>query len=327
MVELPPPLPPSNLVRYGGEDLRQKVENAFLRILTRLESDESRGTYRARWKGHLEFLHANGIFPIATEVAHVARWLEDMRARGLATKTRRNCLAIARLVYKELVVEGVIPLNPTRELSVRRHQGEKGRAPRVTMEEVQKVLASHDLTTWLGRRNQLIVLYAIGTGLRKSSIVAVHVEDVREKGESGKPALFVRKAKGGKQAELPMPAMLFDATKAWITHAGLQPTSPLFPKSFRDGTVAIKKATIGRLLKEAAARAGVAAPQATPHAFRRAFARQLRLRGHQMEDIRLLLMHSSIEETRLYVGDVMPDAAGGDAILAEALHPVKKEGE
>jgi integrase/recombinase XerD len=96
--------------------------------------------------------------------------------------------------------------------------------------EVDALIAAPDRGTWAGRRDHVMLVLAVQTGLRISELIGLSRGDVvLERGA------HVRcMGKGRKERATPLTRLTVALLREWLAHRGGQPSDPLFPT--RSGT-------------------------------------------------------------------------------------------
>jgi site-specific recombinase XerD len=166
----------------------------------------------------------------------------------------------------------------------------------------EQMLAVMDVpaTTWLGKRDRLLLILLYNTGARASEIIAVRVGDVVL---DEAPCVHLR-GKGRKQRSVPLWKATARDVRAWL-HLNGQPApeSPLLPT--REGK-AMTRANVAQRLRLAADAAKTRHPELTklsvsPHTIRHTTAMHLLQSGVDISVIALWLGHESPSTTHMYV--------------------------
>jgi integrase/recombinase XerD len=95
----------------------------------------------------------------------------------------------------------------------------------LTETEVKALLDAPDLHTWIGRRDRMILLIAVQTGLRVSEIAGIRRQDVI----LGNGAHIRCIGKGRKQRCTPLRKEAVEALQSWLKEQSRTPLDPLFP--------------------------------------------------------------------------------------------------
>lgn len=166
-------------------------------------------------------------------------------------------------------------------------------------EEITAFLAAPDRTRWLGRRDHMILLVALQTGLRASELVGLRRCDV----VLGTGAHIRCDGKGRKERCTPLRRETARLMEIWLKELDGDGDAPLFP-TLRGQ--ALSRDALERLVRrhgEAAARAcqSLTGRRVTPHMLRHSTAMQLLRHGVDQSVIALWLGHESVETTQVYL--------------------------
>ena len=168
----------------------------------------------------------------------------------------------------------------------------------LSVDEVRRLLVSCEPTSSLPRRNRAIAETLYGCGLRVSELIQLQLSDLFFE-ES-----FIRVfGKGNKERLVPLAATtrkyiqiyLEERTEMSSVKAGQQDT--LFLSRRGSG---LTRAMIFTIIKQMAAQAGIQ-KKVSPHTLRHSFATHLLENGADLRSIQLMLGHSSITTTEIYV--------------------------
>jgi len=154
-----------------------------------------------------------------------------------------------------------------------------------------------------------------GSGLRASELVALKREAVPRDA----PFLTVT-GKGGQQRMVPVSTRARKVLSRWLE---VLPSSErqLFPSRAAQGH--LTRIRLFQLLRNLAARAGIAPDKISPHVLRHAFATHLLEGGADLRVLQTLLGHADIATTQIYTH---VDSARLVA-LVNARHPLARRGE
>lgn len=204
-----------------------------------------------------------------------------LRERKLSSSTRNLALSALRFFYK-------VTLGRPWALE---HMGYPRRPKKLPVvlskPEVSRVFSA---VRNLKHRTLLMTLY--GTGMRVSEATRLRVEDI----DSKRMVIRVRQAKGKKDRYVPLtPTLLSLLRRYWKKY---RPTAALFPS--QRGGCALTKGAITKVCTEARRKAGLS-KRVTPHTFRHSFATHLLEAGTDLRTIQVLLGHSSLKTTALYL--------------------------
>lgn len=230
---------------------------------------------------------------------------------GAARRTLARRLSTLRSFYKCLYRRQLIPTLPTAGL----------RAPKLhrplpsflTIEEIERLLGVHDVTTLKGLRDRAIVEVLYSTGLRVSELSSlthkqINVRDgvVRVVGKGRKERLVML----GRHA-----IAALQAYRGHPQYRGRAPDDVVFKNRFgrRLSVVSIQK-----MINRAALLAGIA-HTVTPHTLRHSFATHLLDAGADLRSVQELLGHASLSTTQIYT-HITPERLKR---VYESAHPRK----
>lgn len=265
--------------------------------------------YRDTWRLLLGYLHdRQQLNPdridftdlnAETIIAFLAH-LEQERGNSPATRNARlaaihavfGYAAYTRLEHADLIAR-VLAIAPKRTATAD--------ISYLTDAEVDAVLAAPTTTRWVGRRDHLIILTLITTGLRVSELTATTWADAQLQ-----PPSYLRcHGKGRKDRTTPLTPAVTTRLRAWQKEND-EPAAadPLFPAQ---GTRrAMTPDAVTQRLAVHTATAATRCPtlngkQITPHALRHTCAMRMLASGIDAATISLWLGHESIDSTRPYL--------------------------
>lgn len=169
----------------------------------------------------------------------------------------------------------------------------------LTNTEIDALLAAPNLSTWNGRRDRVLLLLTIQTGLRVSELIGLRCKDI----VLGSGAHVRCKGKGRKDRCTPLRKELVAALRSWLKERSGEPDNPLFPNArggllSRDGVeyllakhVAVARPKCPSLQKK----------RISPHVLRHTAAMELFQHGVDRSLIALWLGHESLETTQVYL--------------------------
>jgi site-specific recombinase XerD len=163
-------------------------------------------------------------------------------------------------------------------------------------ELVERLLASIDRKTAMGRRDYAILLILAHLGLRASEIRLLTLEDI-----DWQQGLITVRGKAGRYSQLPLPVDVGAAIADYLRHG--RPTA-----SSRIVFLRVKAPAGGfngpsgvcSIVRHTLARAGIDAARKGAHQFRHALACQMLRQGASLAEIGELLRHRSPQTTAIY---------------------------
>lgn len=235
------------------------------------------------------------------DVSFLGAFLEHLeRERGNVTRTRNNRLSALQAFFRYVAFsEPALALHCQRVLAIPSKRYERGPVAFLTEEETTALVAVPDPGTWIGRRDRVLLLVAVQTGLRNSEITSLRCQDV----EFGTGAHVRCLGKGRKMRCTPLRPDVALMLKAWLVERDGNPDDPVFPSS--RGT-RLSADALQRLVARHAAKARQSCPSlkgktVTPHTLRHSTAMNLLWRGVDPSVIALWLGHESSETTQIYL--------------------------
>lgn len=212
---------------------------------------------------------------------------------GLAKRSQARVLSSLRSFFGWNVIEGNIKDNPCDAVD----SPKLGRyLPDVlSVEEVDAIIRSVDLSSWQGLRDRAILEVLYGCGLRVSEAVDMKISCLYF--DEG----FVRViGKGNKERLVPAGEMAADAVNAYLEArpepADVVSEDILFLNRFGR---ALSRQSMFKMIKDKAVVAGVR-KNISPHTFRHSFATHLVENGADLRVVQEMLGHESITTTEIY---------------------------
>jgi site-specific recombinase XerD len=140
----------------------------------------------------------------------------------------------------------------------------------------------------------LLTLYS--TGLRRAELCGLKVVDI----DSQRMVIHVRQGKGKRDRDVPMTPKLLETLREYWRW--MKPKTYLFPGMDHNWRVdkPLSSKAIYCIVREAAKRAGITKP-VSPHCLRHSWATHLLESGEDLRKIQLLLGHSDLETTSVYL--------------------------
>lgn len=169
----------------------------------------------------------------------------------------------------------------------------------LTHVEIEALIGAADLATRSGRRDRMLLLLAVQTGLRVSKLINLACGDVA----LGIGAHVRCIGKGRKERSTPLRKDCVQALRVWLSERGGADSEPLFVSNrgarlSRDAVERIVRKHIGVATTTCPTLKG---KRVTPHVLRHSAAMQLLQNGVDRTVIALWLGHESVESTQMYV--------------------------
>src|SRR2546422_4079151 len=206
--------------------------------------------------------HLGGIEVLRAQAADVSKFLKFLYRRKLKPRSATRAFAAVRGLHRFLILEKAVAENPT--VAVEQPRWWKPLPNVLVFEEVDKLLASPDLTTAKGLRDRAMLEVLYATGLRISELIGLTVDGINTEGG------FVRCiGKGSKERIVPLGESAAAAVSAYLhVRRVRKPTNYLFLNSHGN-----KMSRMGfwKILRGYGLRAGIK-KKMTPHVLRHSFA-------------------------------------------------------
>jgi len=224
--------------------------------------------------------------------------IETERQNG--ARSRNTRLAAIRSFFRFVAInEPAYLLHCQRILTMPSKRHVKRAVTFLDSEEMEAFLAAPRRTTWVGRRDHLILLVALQAGLRASELIGLRRRDV----VLGAGAHIRCEGKGRKERCTPLRRETARLLEAWIRERNVGDEGPLFPTLRGDH---LSRDALERLVRrhgETAARArpSLVGRNVSPHVLRHSTAMELLRHGVDQSVIALWLGHESVETTQIYL--------------------------
>ena len=175
------------------------------------------------------------------------------------------------------------------------------RVPRsfLTDTEMDALVSAPDLSTWCGRRDHVLLVVALRTGLRLSELTGLRCRDV----EVGTAAHVKCLGKGRKRRDTPLDKPSVALLRSWMAERRGEPDDPLFP-SRRGGKLspdAVQRLVAKHVNTAQQACPGFAGKQISTHNLRHSCAMDLLRNGLDSAVLALWLGHEKLESVNAYI--------------------------
>ena len=224
----------------------------------------------------------------------IKKYLENLKNIGKKTSTISRNLASIRSFYQYLVRTKKVKEDPTE--GIQSPKVEK-RVPSVlSSKEVELLLEQPKTVDLKGIRDKAMLEFAYATGMRVTEIINLNIDDVNLK--EG----YVSCSNANKQRNIPLGAISINALKEYIKKA-----RPYLIKSEDEKSLFVningKRLTrqgFWKIVKFYKEQAHIE-KEITPHILRHSFATHLLQNGADLKAIQVMLGHSDISSTQVYM--------------------------
>jgi integrase len=170
----------------------------------------------------------------------------------------------------------------------------------LTKEQAKELLAVPDRSTLRGKRDYVILALLVGCALRRNELAMLDVETIQMR--EGRWVLADLCGKGRRIRTVAVPVWAKQGINAWMTAAGVE-DGRLLRRVTKAGKVkgdGLSDWAIWSVVEQAAKEIGI--ERLGAHDLRRTSAKLCRKAGGDLEQIKFLLGHSSIQTTERYLG-------------------------
>src|SRR5579862_4650200 len=240
--------------------------------------------------------------PAGFTKATVTAWRVALEARGLGPISINVRITAVRKLAVEAADNGL--LAPELASGIARIKGVRSHGVRVgnwlSLRQAQALLNAPDVRTKKGLRDRAMFAALLGCGLRRSELAALTIRHVQMR--DSRWCIVDLVGKHGRVRTVPMPTWTKNAIDAWTSVAGILDGRLFRPVSRGDRLAGdrLSEKVVWQMLKPYVASIGV--PHVAPHDLRRTTAKLCRAAGGELEQIQLLLGHSSVQTTERYLG-------------------------
>jgi len=240
-----------------------------------------------------------GISPVNASGNHLREWIMELKDRGLSFSRLEHHRSALRSFYAMLLKMKVVKKNRASALPRLRKRGISSVKP-VSSKTVERLLDIVDQSTWIGKRNYMIISMLWALGLRISELTSLCVGSFEPGFDpENRVGLLRVRGKNRKQRALFVVDELYDNLIAYLSHQGSpkKKTSPLFPV---ESGKAISNDRVQKKLKEYCKQAGIK-KRITPHVLRHCFATEMYHANVPLEAIQAMMGHDRKSETSAYI--------------------------
>ena len=224
--------------------------------------------------------------------------IENVRRNS--ARSRNTRLAAIRSFYRYIAMnEPQYALHCQRVLAMPSKRYVRRTVDFIDRAEMERLLATPDPSTWIGRRDKTILLLALQTGLRASELIGLNCRDI----VLGTGAHIRCQGKGRKQRSTPLRRDTIKTIEAWLRERAGSGEDPAFPTIRGDRLSRDALEHVVRKYATAASKAcaSLVGKRVSPHVLRHSTAMDLLQNGVDRTVIALWLGHESVETTQAYV--------------------------
>ena len=278
--------------KENPDDILSKYK-VYLRLEKSL-SDNTVSAYLADISKLFQFLKDEQIDPFDVTLDNLETFSANLRDLGIQPRSQARILSGIRSFYHYLILEDYLQADPSELLEspqIGLHLPEI-----LTLEEIDTLIESIDLSTNEGQRNRTILETLYSCGLRVSELCNLKLSDLYL--EEG----FIKvEGKGSKQRLIPISPRAIQELQLYF----LDRNQISIKKDYEDYVFISKRGknisriTVFHVIKTLAEAIGMK-KTISPHTFRHSFATHLLEGGANLRAIQCMLGHESIGTTEIY---------------------------
>lgn len=229
------------------------------------------------------------------ELKHLEGFIKAINELGFDATSQARIIAGIRSFYRYLLMEDLISVNPTELLSAPKLS--RKLPDTLSVEEINALLDSIDLSTPEGMRNRAMLEVLYGCGLRVSELTTLKISNLFLDVE------FIKVlGKGDKERLVPIGSQAVKYIQLYKNqvrvHVPVQKGQEDFLFLNRRGK-GLTRMYVFLVIKECAAKIGLQ-KVISPHTFRHSFATHLIEGGADLRAVQEMLGHASITTTEIY---------------------------
>lgn len=221
--------------------------------------------------------------------------LEGSRTRGWASAKKRT--TALRMFLRFLISEGRCDSGLDGAIPVLAHWRLSSLPRYLPTDDVERVIASCDIASGVGKRDRAILLLLARLGLRAGDIVHLRLGDIDWKG-----GWIHVSGKGRCEARLPLSREVGNALIKYLTHGRPSTdTAVVFIRCRPPFRAFRSHCAVSVIVGRALARARVTRPsRGAAHLLRHSVATSMLRHGASLQDVAALLRHRSVTTTEIY---------------------------
>lgn len=241
-----------------------------------------------------QYVSGQGLALTEVQLADLEHFSAGLHDLGISARSQARILSGIRSFYHFMVLDGEMENDPSELLpfpQLGEHLPEY-----LSVEEVDMMESSIDLSKWEGQRNKAIIEVLFSCGLRVSELVNLKMSDLFENEK------FIRvHGKGNKERLVPISTKAIQEIHYWYLDRNLMKIKPgeedyVFLN--RRGAH-LTRTMILIMIKQTAVDAGIK-KTISPHTLRHSFATALLKGGADLRAIQVMLGHENIGTTEIY---------------------------
>ena len=257
-------------------------------------SDNTLQSYKRDIMQYHNYVDENSINYLKADENKIKEYLQYLQEIGKKSSTISRSLASIRSFYQFLIRTKLIKEDPT--VNIQSPKIEKRVPSILTSKEIELLLDQPKDVDLKGTRDKAMLEFAYATGMRVTEIISLDIDDVNL--EEG----YVVCRFGSKQRNIPLGSLSLKALKEYIEESR--------PYLIRDENVKalfiningqrLTRQGFWKIVKYYKEQAHIT-KDITPHVLRHSFATHLLQNGADLKAIQMMLGHSDISSTQVYM--------------------------
>jgi site-specific recombinase XerD len=281
------------------QNRQETLDGVCTLVLDKIASPSTRAMYGKALYDFLEWRREEGSPALSKAVVQKHRIF--LIAKGYSASSINQRLTALRQLAARASEEGVLPVEHA--VAISRIKGARQvAAPTtspLTSQQAEELMNAPDSGTIKGQRDRALLALLVGCGLRRNEIVRLNVDDLQRQGSRWVLVGVIGTHRKARIVPLPHWAKL--AIDKWLA-AGQINEGAIFRAVDRQGAPRGRRLSSPMVLEIVKAYGKRVELRISPRGLRRTCAMLCRSRGADLEQIQLLLGHSSIQMTEQFLG-------------------------
>ena len=254
--------------------------------------------YERHLSRFLYFLKNTNIEAITSVcLLHILKYIKGISPRTLTSA--RTSIQVLRDFFKYLYAQRILDTDFSYVIPRSNYKSQTKIPSTYTKEEVEKLIASIERGSSVGKRDYAIILLAARLGLRASDIANIKFDNILW----GQNLIRLVQYKTDKEIELPLLSEVGNAIIDYLKYSRQQSEHPFIFLTVRSPIIPITPAGVESLVQHTFAKAGINIKNKRhgPHALRHSLAGRLLERQTLLTVISEVLGHENTESTKFYL--------------------------
>lgn len=261
----------------------------------------TRHSYRTKVNLWFRYLSRRGVDPRVPSHSDLLDYKSWLEADGKTALTVDGYVTAVRLFYNYCHRRGYYDAIGQGVRSSVRYRGH--RKGRLTADEANRLLASIDTSTLIGKRDKLMLSLMLLLALRTCEVERIDICDFDM--EEGIEVLRIqRKGRHEKREALAVPSSVMDLFNAYLADRDFAVDDPLFVNHDRRPQHRLLRTSISEIVHSRLAAIGINRPEITAHSLRHTCACLMVEAGVDLERVRDMLGHTTTNTTRIYAAEM-----------------------